>query len=139
MHLLDINMLIALLDSHHIHHRKTRKWFLKCHRDGWATCPLTENGFIRIFGHANYPGGPQSTEDARLLLASLCRQPGYQFWPDDVSLCRRETYARLPGSKHLSDYYLLALAITHKARLTTLDARIDATMLKGGARAYHIL
>lgn len=139
MYLLDVNVLIAVLDPHHEHHDKVVDWFLANHRDGWATCPLTENGFIRIFGHRNYPNGPADTLVARRLLMRLCAEPGYVFWPDSVSLMDEQRFKRLPESKHLTDLYLLALAVENKGSLITLDRRIDASYVAGGEKAYSIL
>ncbi len=71
MNLLDVNLLVALCDADHVHHRPTAQWFRSHRSDGWATCPLTENGLLRIVGHARYPGGPGSPEDVRPLLQRL--------------------------------------------------------------------
>jgi len=139
MYLLDVNILIALLDPIHEHHPKVTDWFLAHQLDGWATCPLTENGFIRIFGHRNYPEGPGSTLVARSLLRELCLQPGYLFWEDTLSLCDAKRYDRLPASKQLTDYYLLALADVNQGSLATLDRRIDPSLLSGGEAAYCVI
>jgi toxin-antitoxin system PIN domain toxin len=133
MHLLDVNVLIALIDENHTHHHLVVDWFIQEHRLGWATCPIVENGFIRIVGHANYPGGPKSTLAARSLLAKLCQYPGHQFWPDSISLLGSdEGPAELPGLKHLTDYYLLKLAIINGSKLASLDRRIDTQKIRGG-------
>lgn len=139
MYLLDVNVLIALLDPIHEHHQKVTDWYLKHQRRGWATCPLTENGFIRIFGHRNYPEGPGSTLIARGLLRRLCLQPGHLFWKDTISLCDAESYGCLPASKQLTDYYLLALAIVSQGSLATLDRRIDPSLLRNGETAYCVI
>ena len=114
-------------------------WFWEHHVDGWVTCPITENGFIRILGHINYPNGPQSADAARALLVALCAQAGHQFWADAVSLRTLDRYPELPASKHLTDYYLLASAIAKRAKLATLDQRISPGSLTGGGDALHVL
>lgn len=139
MYLLDVNVLIALADPAHEHHGRVAAWFLREHRDGWSSCPLTQNGFIRIFGHPSYPEGPADTEIARRLLQRMLAQPGHSFWPDDVSLVDRGKHPRLPPSKHITDYYLLALAVKHRGRLATLDQRIDPTLQSGGNTAYTLI
>lgn len=53
--LLDINVLIALLDSDHPHHRWAADWFKSNVEQGWASCPLTQNGCVRIMSQAGYP------------------------------------------------------------------------------------
>jgi hypothetical protein len=139
MHLLDVNVLIALIDETHTHHDMVVDWFVDIRHTGWATCPLVENGFIRIVGHPNYPGGPQSTYAARALLAKLCQSPGHQFWPDTISLLERTHTSQLPASKHLTDYYLLMLAIKNEARFATLDQRIETRKILNGDQSIHVI
>jgi len=139
MYLLDVNVLIALVDTDHVHHETVADWFWQQHLNGWATCPITENGFIRILGHVNYPNGPQSADAARGLLVALCAQPGHQFWADTVSMRTLSRYPKLPASKQITDYYLLASAIAKQAKLATLDQRISPGLLAGGADALHVL
>jgi toxin-antitoxin system PIN domain toxin len=139
MHLLDINVLIAMADPDHVHHHLVEDFLHKSGRDGWATCPLVENGFIRIFGHPKYPQGPGSTQSARIVLSGLLARAGHQFWADDISIADSAVYQNLPASRDLTDYYLLALAIHHQARLATLDQRIDPSLLPKGPQAFHWL
>lgn len=137
--LLDTNILIALADEQHVHHRRANVFFGGIIKQGWATCPVVESGFLRVFGHPNYPGGPGSPEDARIFLKSFCSAPGHQFWPDALSLCEQARFPSLPASKHLTDSYLLALAIHRKGRLASLDRRIDPGLLPGGPEAFHLV
>lgn len=136
MFLLDINILIALADPDHEHHGKAEMFFLANHQRGWATCPLTENGFVRIVGNANYPKGPGSTDAACSILKQLCAHAGHRFWPDDYSL---RGSASLPVSKHLTDHYLLSLALHRQGKLVTLDRHIKADIIPGGAKAYVVI
>lgn len=139
MVLFDANLLIALGDHDHEHHRVAVAFHAKVRADGWVTCPLTENAFLRVIGHPNYPKGPGSPGAARELLLRLTSQPGHEFWADSISLCDSRSFAVLPSSKHLTDYYLLALAVQQGASLATFDRRIDPTHISGGAAAYHVI
>ena len=139
MHLLDVNVLIALSDPTHVHHGRVRRWFHSNEREAWATCPLTENGLVRILGHPNYPDFAGTTDDARAILAALTSAPGHQFWADDLSLVDHQSFPRLPISRHLTDCYLLALAVQRGGQLATLDARIDASLIPGGPPAYFVI
>ncbi len=140
IHLLDVNVLIALGDANHSHREKALRFFEQSAAvEGWATCPLTENAFIRILGGPLYPGGPRSTMEARRLLASILRAPGHQFWPDDLSLADPRCFPNLPGPKSLTDLYLLGLAVKHGGRFVTFDAGIDASLIPGGHTALLIL
>ena len=138
--LLDANVLIALVDTDHVHAAGALRFFEQTAlRQGWATCPLTENAFLRIVSHARYPGGPGSTRQARRMLHSLRSAPGHQFWPDVVSLADAKAFLDLPAAKHLTDTYLLGLAVKHGGRLATFDRHIDATRIPGGPQAIEIL
>ena len=139
MFLLDVNVLIALADPFHVHHKRVSAWFSRHQREGWATCPLTENGLLRIVGHPNYPKGPGSPGAVRVLLERLFAQPGHQFWADTLSLADSRAYPSLPASKHLTDFYLLALVIERRARLATVDSYIDPSLITGGPPAYYII
>ncbi len=139
IHLLDVNVLIALVDADHPFNPAATEFFKRAMIEGWASCPLTENGFLRIFGHPKYPGGPGTPEAARMFLAAYRAAPGHQFWPDEISLFDMKRCPVLPGAKHLTDLYLLALAVKRHARLATLDRRIDPSLVPGGSAAYFLV
>jgi hypothetical protein len=136
MYLLDINILIALGDPFHVHAGRAHRWFSSIKGEVWATCPLVQNGFLRILGNASYCQSPGPPQVVNGLLQQICRRPGHQFWPDTITLC---DYAALPVSRHLTDFYLLALAIHHHARFATLDRRIDPAQIPGGENAYWVI
>lgn len=137
MHLLDLSVLVALCDSAHEFHDEASAWFRVVQPDGWATCPLTENGLVRILGHPAYPGGPGSPARARPLLQALVKVPGHVFWADEISICDPTEFPSLAQTTaaSLTDLYLLALAVHHGARFATLDRRIDPAVLPGGTKA----
>ena len=139
MWLFDINILIAFGDRDHVHRTAVISLLHMARTTGWATCPLTENGFLRIVGHPNYPQGPGSPQIARTILSSLTSQPGHQFWSDDFSLLDRKEFPSLPAAKNLTDYYLLALAVRHRARFASLDAGIDPGLIRGGRAAFQLI
>ncbi|GHC54087.1 TA system VapC family ribonuclease toxin [Roseibacillus persicicus] len=137
--LLDTNVLIALAYEQNPFHLKAKTLFRGLFKTGWATCPLTENGFVRILGNPNIENGPGSTKASRDLLFALCAAPGHQFWPDSISLLDEERFPQLGGVKALTDQYLLALAIENQGRMATFDKRIDASLVPGGAQALMVL
>jgi toxin-antitoxin system PIN domain toxin len=140
IHLLDINVLIALCDPGHPHALAAQRFFAGgLGRHGWATCPLVENGFLRIFGSHKYPGGPGSPQAARHLLAGVLASPGHQFWNDDITLMTSAVFPNLPASNQLTDLYLLGLAAKHGGRFATFDAGIDASLILGGSVAYFVI
>lgn len=139
--LLDVNVLIALSDADHVHHQRSRAWFLEHAVQGWATCPLTENAVLRIMGHPSYPGGPARPAPIAGLLRRLCAVAGHQFWSDDISFLDQERVCAWPDvtSRQLTDIYLLALAVGHAGRLASLDARINPAVVPGGQNAYLVI
>ena len=137
--LFDVNVLIALADSRHRHHLAAKEAIREVRPTGWASCPLTQNGFLRIFGRSGSPDGPGSPEEARRFLAALLADPAHRFWPDDISLADVHLFPRLPASSQLTDLYLLALAVKHGGRFATFDAGLDAALVPGGRRAYQVL
>ena len=140
MFLLDANVLIALGEAQHPHGDSALRFFEEhAVREGWATCPLTENAFLRILGNPSYPQGPGSTAAARDLLAKITAAPGHQFWPDAHSLLDARRFPRLPAARHLTDHYLLALAVSRHARLATFDRTLDPNLVPGGPLALHLL
>ena len=139
MYLLDINVLIALGDPAHVHHKRARAWFLSPERRAWATCPITENGLIRILGQAAYPDFDGGPDQARAILDTLASLPGHQFWPDDLSLRDTKGFPQLSTSKHLTDLYLLALAAAHEGKFATFDQRVDPSLIPGGPKTYFFI
>ncbi|MBV9991863.1 MAG: VapC toxin family PIN domain ribonuclease [Alphaproteobacteria bacterium] len=139
--LLDVNVLIALIDVLHVHHNVAHDWFEKQGQRSWATCPLTENGVVRIVGHQRYPKpfGPPSAVVPHI--AKLCTLPGHIFWPDDISILETQRFdqGRLLNSEQVTDSYLLGLARAHNGKLASLDRRLVATAVIGGAEALHLI
>jgi toxin-antitoxin system PIN domain toxin len=129
--LLDVNVLIALLDSDHASHDSAIKWFAKNAREGWASCPITQNGCIRIMSNPGYPN-PFPVQAVIERLAEACRQHIHEFWPDEVSLLdpRVVDTTRIHGPRQLTDTYLLALAVQHEGRLVTFDTGIPLTAVR---------
>ena len=139
--LLDVNVLIALLDVDHMHHQAAKRWLRDNVRNGWATCPLTENGCVRIMAQPAYPNRlPASQVAERLRAASATKH--HQFWPDEVSLLTQGVvdWRRVFGPRQISDLYLLALAVARRGRFVTFDAHIDpATVIGADVRSYHVI
>lgn len=139
--LLDVNVLIALIDPSHTQHETAHEWFATQGHVAWATCPLTENGVLRIVGHARYPNSPGTPAAVAPLLAGLRQLPGHVFWPDDISLLDKERIdaARLLSSGQVTDSYLLALACAHGGRLASLDRRLVVDAVRGGAQGLLLI
>ena len=139
--LLDVNVLIALIDPAHIGHDAAHRWFDADGKAAWATCPLTENGVIRIVGHPKYPNTPGSTATVAAIVKQLRALPGHVFWPDDISLVGAGNVdpEQVLTSAQVTDTYLLALAAAHGGKLATFDRRLSVKAVKGGKAALHII
>jgi hypothetical protein len=138
-YLLDVNVLIALSDPMHIHHEPAHRWFAGEGRKAWATCPLTENAFVRIACHPSYPNRPGDAAAVLAILRKLCQAPGHCFWPDDISIrdCLDTTAVITHGL--ITDVYLLSLAVHKKGKLATFDQRIPAAAVRGGSIALELI
>ena len=137
--LLDVNVLIALLDADHTSHRSAVAWFSEHASAGWASCPITENGCVRIMAHASYPNAHSVVEIVERLRAATAHA-AHQFWPDSQSLLdeRLVDASRVHGPRQLTDVYLLALAVKNGGRLVTFDATIATGAVKG-AKSQHLI
>lgn len=140
-YLLDVNVLIALMDSAHVHNPSALQWFSTHGRHAWATCPLTENAVLRIVGQPSYPnyfGNPSLVAER---VAQFVARPDHHFWPDDISLldARKFDLNRLLNASQVTDSYLLALAIAHGGQLATFDRRLIPDAVKNGAQGLHLI
>jgi toxin-antitoxin system PIN domain toxin len=121
--LLDVNALVALAWDSHIHHVAIRAWFAANREDGWATCSVTESGFVRVSSNPKVLPSPISVDAARGVLAGLRRAGDHRFLPNDVSLVDDDV-PRILGHRQVTDAVLLTLVRRHGTRLVTFDAAI---------------
>ncbi len=133
--LLDINVLLALLDRDHVLHERGRRWFEQQVGHGWASCAVTQNGFIRIVSQPGYPS-PVSTRTAIGLLATATSADHHEYWRSEVSILDATLFdhSRIHGPRQLTDIYLLGLAARHGGRLVTFDQTIALTAVKTADR-----
>ena len=137
--LLDVNVLIALLDVDHSLHAPAVAWFSEHASQGWASCPITQNGCLRIMSHPAYPNAPPlGTILDRLAAATATNL--HEFWADDVSLldARVVEHERILGPRQVTDLYLVALAVRHGGRLVTFDASIPLRAVRGATDRHLV-
>jgi toxin-antitoxin system PIN domain toxin len=137
--LLDINVLLALLDSDHVDHERARAWITAEIEQGWASCAITQNGFVRIISQPRYPS-PAPPSHAIDMLTRATRTRYHEFWPCNVSILDENTVdrSRLHSSTQVTDAYLLALAVENDGRFVTFDQSI-ALGAVAGARHQHLV
>ena len=130
--LLDVNLLVALFDPAHCHHDPAHDW-VGAHRGyGWATCPLTENGLVRVLANPVYPGRGTTVRDAIDRLERFRASGDHTFWADSVTLRDGERFLprHIGGHRQLTDGYLLALAVENGGRLATFDRGIPLASVR---------
>ena len=133
-YLLDVNVLIALVDPAHVQHDAVHEWFGRVGRKAFATCPITENGLLRIVGHPKYPNSPGPPSAVNSALQAIRALPGHAFWPDSISLAdgALADASLLSSHSRVTDSYLLALARANKGQLATLDHKLATEVVPGG-------
>jgi len=137
--LLDVNLLLALSDPMHVHHEPAHTWFASTGKESWATCPITENAFVRIASHPSYPNRPGDVSAVLVILRQFCEAEGHRFWSEDVSLRDLMLPTAVIAHKHITDVYLLGLAVHHGGKLATLDRRIPVSAVHGGEKALELI
>jgi toxin-antitoxin system PIN domain toxin len=128
--LLDVNVLIALLWPPHEAHARVQRWFAQNARHGWATCAMTQAGFVRIVSNPIFSRRAVSPRDALEVLSGSLQHPAHHFWTEDIGVTEALAHfgRRLLGHQQITDAYLLGLAIQKKGRLATLDTSLSSLL-----------
>lgn len=134
--LLDVNVLVALCDADHVHHDLAHDWFADEGSSAWATCAVTENGFLRVLTNPAYHSVGLRPATVVPLLRRLCAARGHRFWEDAVSLRDEKVFdlSYVRGHRQLTDVYLLGLAARKGGSLATFDRAIPVKAVVGAAR-----
>jgi len=133
-YLFDVNVLVALFDPAHAHHEPAHEWFARVGAAAWATCPITENGFVRVVSHVRYPTVEAGPAEALAHLRALTEgHPGHEFWPDSVSLADDTLFdaTLLATGGAVTDAYLMGLAASRGGRLATFDRGMLPAWFRG--------
>lgn len=139
-YLLDVNTLIALAWPNHVHHAPASEWFVAHHAAGWATCSVTESGFVRVSSNPRATPEAKTPAEALFLLRQMVSQASHRFWPDEISMARSELIdsSKLHGHRQVTDAHLMALAIHHGGRLVSFDRGLR-DIVPGDVRAADVL
>ena len=138
--LLDINVLLALLDADHVDHSRARAWMSAEIEEGWASCALTENGFVRIISHRSYPSPVPAAEAMKRLRRATSTQH-HAFWPCQVSLLEPQLIdsTHIHGPRQVTDVYLLALAVASQGRFVTFDRAIPLSAVSAACEEHLVV
>ncbi len=131
--------MLAIVDPAHEHHVAALSWFEAIGRSGFATCPIVENGVLRVASSAAYPNRPGDVDTVRRVLDGICELPGHVFWPDSISLRVVLPPVTQLSSRQVTDVYLVALAAANRGRFATFDRRIPMVALKGAGKTVVVL
>jgi toxin-antitoxin system PIN domain toxin len=139
--LLDVNVLVALVDPAHQNHEDAHRWFGRNRKYGWATCPITINGCIRVLSNPAYPTVDVTPAEAGRLLRTACSSPEHHFWEDSVSLLDDSLFrlAAIRGHQQITDAYLLGLAVRNHGLLATFDQGIPWKAVTGASPGNLVL
>ena len=139
--LLDVNVWIALFDDAHQFSDRANLFIAK-NGVQIATCPLVENGVIRVMISPHYSRrGAPAIQQVRERLRQACSELDHVFWPDDVSLRDDElfNFARVQGHNQITDLYLLALAVRHEGCLLSFNQGIALSSVHGAAQKHLLM
>jgi toxin-antitoxin system PIN domain toxin len=136
--LLDVNVLIALFWSDHAAHDSAQEWFARKARTGWATCPFTQAGFVRIISNPSFSSHAVTPQEATRLLVANLNHPGHRFWKDELTLAEglHRFQSKLKGHQQVGDAYLLGLAVHQRGKLATFDKKIGDLLSKSTDWGY---
>jgi toxin-antitoxin system PIN domain toxin len=139
--LLDVNVLIALLWPPHEAHARAQRWFAQNARHGWATCAMTQAGFVRIVSNPIFSRRAVSPRDALEVLSGSLQHPAHHFWTEDIGVTEALAHfgRRLLGHQQITDAYLFGLAIQKKGRLATLDASLSSLLSEQSAARNRLV
>lgn len=138
--LLDVNALLAVIDEAHVHHHRSREWFGAHAAEGWASCAITQNGFVRTLSQPRYSNAA-STADALRMLGEATSARHHQYWSCSVSLTDDGAIdgSRVLGPKQVTDIYLLALAVVNGGRLVTFDQSIPLAAVRNATPDHLVI
>jgi toxin-antitoxin system PIN domain toxin len=140
VHLLDVNVLLALAWPNHVHHQPAHAWFQANQKKGWATCPITQAGFVRLSCQPAVTRLLIPVLEAVHILTASTKSPHHQFWEHDtpVASLLPEMLARVMGPKQLTDAVLVDLAIRRQGALATFDRHMKNLLPTGSPHASHL-
>lgn len=130
--LLDVNVLLALLDADHVDHARAREFLHSEIARGWASCPITENGLVRVISQPSYPR-PVSPTMAIERLQRACEAEDHEFWECGLSVLDAAIFDRtqIHGPRQVTDAYLLGLATARGGRFVTFDRGVPLSAVPG--------
>lgn len=140
MHLLDVNALIALGWDHHQHHDSMMAWFRRSGDRGWATCAISQAGFVRVLSQPAVSNATLSVAEWSDLLAQVLNHPAHRLAALDFSFAdvMASCTGGVVGHRQITDAYLLTAAMRAGMKLLTFDSGLAALLASSAERSAHI-
>ena len=138
--MLDLNLLLALAWPLHIHHDPAHSRFDREALPGWATCPLTQLGFVRLSSDPAFTSDAVSPTEALTLLQDITAMDGHEFRSNNVD-CVSAAFAnvmQIAGHRQVTGAYLLSLARKRSGCLATLDRRMSRLLSRSDRPNPHL-
>lgn len=141
MHLLDVNVLVALLWPRHVTHKPAVNWFASLHGGPWATCVLSQAGFVRLSSQSASPGSPNDPELAARVLkgATVVKEHAYLPIDFDFSAVTSICTGGVIGHRQVTDAWLLTTAIRNNAKFVTFDKAVRFLLTTELERKKHLV
>ena len=132
-------MLVALLDRSTSRMAAPMRGWRRISAPAGPSCPLTENGCLRVLTNPRY-AAPVPALEVLAKLATAKTAGHHEFWADDLTITDAQVFDRTKwrGHQQVTDTYLLALAVKHSGRLVTFDTGIALDTVRG-AMPHHLL
>jgi hypothetical protein len=120
VHLLDGNLLVALVTPSHVHHAAAERWFA-ANDLPFATCPITQGTLLRMLMNL----GRLDCGSALAVLERLVAHPRHRFWADAIAYAGI-SWRGVIGHRQVTDAYLAGLARHFDGKLATFDRGLAA-------------
>lgn len=130
MYLLDINVLIALAWDDHVHHEAAHDWFASHMQEGFATCHVTQSGFVRISLNPKISGVTVqvTAQDVLTMLNDFTSQENHSFWNDGPVETNSGLWGTVTGHGQVTDLNLFLIARRNSGKFVTFDAALKTRL-----------
>jgi hypothetical protein len=125
VYLLDVNILIALAWDDHEHHARAHAWFTQLANASFATCNVTQSGFVRLCLNPNVVHCQMGIADVFAMLESFTKHPNHSFCEDGALQTELPAWQKVTSYKQVTDTNLRLIAHRHSRKLVTLDSGIQ--------------
>ncbi len=123
-HLVDVNVLLALVWPRHTSHAAAHAWFAKTGHKAWATNAVVQLGLLRLLTNPAVTQGAVGGTAAVDILREATSHPSHEFWPlsREVASALAGAAVKVRGHGQWTDALLLSEAAHRDGVLVTFDS-----------------